>query len=460
MRDAIADGSGDMSNAVRDSVDGLAKVFASEQVRREFSPRGRGIADVLSAQADLSFVSKSGFVGGQQQFGEDVLAYGESIRKLSDRLKAGHISAEIYDSAITSINDAMGGVSGIFGDVDAQIGRIKNSGIALANAGIDAISFYFNDIAKQTKELNDRASIAGESIAKTTDAIGRMNSVSSVFAQSVGAVFSGKFAAGETFSGSAETDKAALISQAAGIAAQVLTTADAAKFAQQLASDQAFSGIGSSGLRDISLLLDGLKAFDPQSFESAFLRINNALITGSVTQEQYNVLFNTALDEFEGLGNSAGGAKSALGQLREAARNLADELLLGDKSILSVFQKTGEAQRQYNELIERARSGNATSGELSSGVNNLLDAQLNSASTKFEFDKTFANVVNDLRSIGQTPEDKRLEEQKKSNAELKAEIKQLREDLNAANVAIARSAAKTADVLDRWSVVGLPATEA
>jgi len=167
------------------------------------------------------------------------------------------------------------------------------------------------------------------------------------------------------------------------------------------------------------------------------------------------------LDVFKSMmADPAMSVSSAFSDLTEAARNLADELLLGDKSILSVFQKTSEAQRQYNEIIDRARSGNATSSELSSGVNNLLDAQLNSASTKFEFDKQFATVINDLQSIGQTAEDKRLEEQKKSMAELKAEIKQLREDLNAANVAIAKSTAKTADVLDRWSVVGLPATEA
>ena len=167
------------------------------------------------------------------------------------------------------------------------------------------------------------------------------------------------------------------------------------------------------------------------------------------------------LDVFKSMmADPAMSVSSAFSDLTEAARNLADELLLGDKSILNVFQKTSEAQRQYNEIIDRARSGNATSSELSSGVNNLLDAQLNSASNKFEFDKQFATVVNDLQSIGQTAEDKRAEEQKKSMAELRAEIKQLRQELNAANVAIAKSTAKTADVLDRWSVVGLPATEA
>lgn len=166
------------------------------------------------------------------------------------------------------------------------------------------------------------------------------------------------------------------------------------------------------------------------------------------------------LDVFKSMmADPAMSVSSAFSDLTDAARNLADELLLGDKSILNVFQKTSEAQRQYNEIIDRARSGNATSSELSGGVNNLLDAQLNSASTKFEFDKSFASVVNDLRSIGQTAEDKRAEEQKKSMAELKAEIKQLRQEMNAANVAIAKSTAKTADVLDRWSVVGLPATE-
>lgn len=460
IRDAIVDGSGDMSNAVRDSVDGFAKTFAQEQARLSRAPRGRGIANVLSAQSDLSFVSAAGFSGGQKQFGRDVLAYGEAIRRLDDRLSDGQITLTEYDGAIAGLNDVMGGAAKLFGDVESQFERIKNSGLALASSGINAIGFYFNDITKQVAELNKQAAESGLAIAQTTDAIGRLESASFVFGQSVSAVFSGNAAAGISFAGSPETDKAALIGQAAGIAAQVLTTADAAKFAQQLASEEAFSGLGNTGLRDISLLLDGLKAFDPASFENAFLRINDALITGAVTQEQYNVLFNTALDEFEGLGTSAGGAKSALGQLREAARNLADELLLGDKSILNVFQKTSEAQRQYNEVIERARSGNATSSELSSGVNNLLDAQLNSASTKFEFDRQFATVINDLQSIGGSAEDRRLAEQKKSTEELKAEIKKLREDLNAANVAIAKSTAKTADVLNRWSVVGLPATEA
>lgn len=150
---------------------------------------------------------------------------------------------------------------------------------------------------------------------------------------------------------------------------------------------------------------------------------------------------------------------TAFNDLRSAALKLADDLLLGDKSILSVFQKTGEAQRQYDDMISRARLGDATSSELSSGVNNLLDAQLNSASTKFEFDRQFATVVNDLRSIGETKEDKRLAEQAKSMAELREEVRKMRADLNAANNAIAKSTAKTADVLDRWSVVGLPATE-
>jgi hypothetical protein len=460
IRDAIVDGSGDMSNAVRDSVDGFAKVIAREQARISRAPRGQGIAGVLSAQSDLSFFSAAGFAGGKKQFGRDVLAYGEAMRRLDDRLSDGQITLTEYDGAVAGLNDVMGGAAKLFGDVESQFERIKNSGLALASSGINAIGFYFNDITKQVAELNKQAAESGSAIAQTTDAIGRLKSASFVFGQSVGAVFSGNAAAGIDFDGSPETDKAALIGQAAGIAAQVLTTADAARFAQQLAGEEAFNGIGSTGLRDISLLIDGLKAFDPASFENAFLRINDALITGAVTQEQYNVLFNTALDEFEGLGTSAGGAKSALGQLREAARNLADELLLGDKSILSVFQKTSEAQRQYNEVIERARSGNATSGELSGGVNNLLDAQLNSASTKFEFDKQFATVINDLQSIGQTTEDRRLAEQKKSTEELKAEVKKLREDLNAANVAIAKSTAKTADVLDRWSIVGLPATEA
>jgi tape measure domain-containing protein len=473
IRDAIVDGSGDMSNAVRDAVNGFAKTIATEQARINNATRATGLAAVLSASADLSFAKQGGFTGGQFQFGRDVLAYGQAIEKLDAKLQNGIITADEYAGATIELERVMGANAKLLGDTEAQLRRINDASLRLAQAGIESIGFYFSDIAKQTEALNKQASQSGESIAKTTEAIGRLNSVSTVLSASAAAVIGGLKGSGpqgaaalaQELRAGSQTSKAQLIGEAASIAAQVLTTADAAQIAKKLAQDGAFEDVSSSGLRDISLLLDGLNAFDAASFENAFLRINNALISGSVTQEQYNVLFNTALDTFEGLNDSAGGAKSALGQLRDAARSAADELLLDrELSTLNSSQSLIEAQRQFSAILSRAQSGDTdAAGGLLGSARNLIGIARGSVSTQADYNVLFGRTVNQLRSIETIgpSRSQRLDVQPvvEELKLLRKEVNLLRQQNNSGNRENSRNASKTRKQLESWSVNGMPATE-
>ena len=473
IRDAIVDGSGDLSNQVRDAVSGFAGVMALAQARRNYDGGGVGLAGVRAARRDLNFTSASGFAGGRMQFGADVVAYGQAIDELGERLESGKITAEQHAAAMSEMNRVMGSNAGLLNDVEAQMERISKASYRLGKAGLESIGFYFNDLTKQTRALAQSASAAGEPIAKATEAIGRLKSISQVFGESAAAVVDGFGGAGkrgaailaqESRPGS-KTSRALLIAEAAAIAGQVITTADAARFAQKLASDKAFADTSTSGLRDISLLLDGLSAFDPQSFENAFLRINEALASGRINEQQYSTLFNTALDAFEGLDDAAGGVKGAFGQLRDAARSLADELLLDEGlSTLNSRQSLVEAQRQFDVLMARAKGGDASAaGELSGTSRDLLRIARDSVSNKADYDFIFGKTVAELRDLeGVGPvNSSRLDVQPvvEELKLLREEVKRLREENNQGNRSVASGTTRTRRKLEEWSANGMPATE-
>ena len=473
IRDAIVDGSGDLSNQVRDAVNGFAGVMALAQARRNYDGGGVGLAGVRTARRDLNFTNASGFSGGRMQFGADVVAYGQAIDELNERLSNGKITAEQHASAIEAMNKVMGSSAQLLNDSAAQMERISKASYRLGQAGLDSIGFYFNDLTKQTKALAQAASVAGEPIAKATEAIGRLKSISQVFGESAAAVVDGFGGSGkrgaailaqESRPGS-KTSRALLIAEAAAIAGQVITTADAARFAQKLASDKAFADTSTSGLRDISLLLDGLSTFDPQSFENAFLRINEALASGRINEQQYGTLFNTALDAFEGLDDSAGGVKSAFGQLRDAARSLADELLLDEGlSTLNSRQSLLEAQRQFDVLMARAKGGDAgAAGELSGTSRDLLRIARDSVSNKADYDFIFGKTVAQLRDLeGVGPiKSQRLDTQPVVDELklLREEVKRLREENNQGNRSVASGTTRIRRKLEEWSANGMPATE-
>ncbi len=474
IRNAIVDGSGDLGNTVRDAVDGFAKTMATEQSRLKNAPRSEGLASVLSAGADLSFVSQGGFANGKFQFGRDVISYGQAIDKLDARLRDGSITVAEHTGAMSKLNDAMGGNARLLGDTEAQMSRIAGASMGLAQAGLGSIAFYFSDIRKQTAELAQAASEAAEPIAKATEAIGRMKSISTVFGASAAAVLGGLQGAGELGSSmlasearaGSQTNKAMLVSAAAGIAAQVLTTADAANLARKLSTDAAFANTNDAGLRDVSLLLDGLKTFDAQSFENSFLRINDALAGGKINEQQYSTLFNTAMDIFEGVDDSAGGVKSAFGQLRDAAKSAADQLLLNkDLSTLDSQQSLTEAQRQFDALMVRVNGGDAgAAGELSGSSSNLLRIAQDTSTNRVDYARIFGSTVASLRGVESLSPSNNLRLDNQPIVDqlvlLRKEIEQMRIESKAASTAIATNTSKTTDTLNRWTVVGLPATEA
>ena len=468
IKDAIVTASGDTSNSIRDAVSGFARTLAVNQSLRRNFPTGDGIPGVLAAQRNFNNARFSGVANGREQRGADVVAYGQAIDELNERLDEGKITAEQHARAIGELNRFADDAVDLLNDTAAQLDRINKASLGLAKEGLSSIGFYFNDLKKQTKQLAEAAAEAGEPIAKATEAIGRLNSVSFVFGKSAKAVIDGFKGAGDkgifglnaARKENSTTSKAQLISQAASIASSVITTIDAANVAKKLSSSSAFADESNRSIRDISLLLDGIKAFDPESFEVAFLRINNALAQGTINQKQYNVLFNSALDTFEGLDGAAGGLKSAFGQLKEAASSLANDLLLDQKfTTLSPDARLKEAERQFNDVINRAKSGDGSAtGLIDRAAKTLLETGQIALSNQTDL---FTFVQARLREVGNDGQKQRLEVDENILKQLETMNKRL-DDQQKVNTQLTAQVAsinlRSTETLERWEKVGMPAT--
>lgn len=249
---------------------------------------------------------------------------------------------------------------------DEQLRRIAEARDELAREAQAQVRDVFGQIAKGVAELDAAAREAGDPIAKLTDAIGRMNSISQLLTDGLTASSAG-------FQASGMGQNAFLVSEAASIAAAVLTTQEAKAAAQAL-------GV----TRDTALLVEGIRAWDVQSFENSFMRLNNALNTGAITQVEYTKLYNYGLDVFEGLTDAAGGARSAL-------RELADNLRLDETlSALSLPQRLAEAQRQFG--------ANMTD----STARMLLGLQKDTATSQADYNRSFYGTIGRLEAP-QTP---------------------------------------------------------
>ncbi|WJJ93449.1 hypothetical protein [Neopusillimonas aromaticivorans] len=363
LTNAVVEASGDMGYAVRDSVYQAMLGVAQQDVYSQFASQGPGLADIRYAQQQAGFASQAGWVAGiGMQFGADVVAYGNAVDKLSGRLRSGQITTEQYESAVDALNRAMPTAVELLGDTEAQLQRMADAAHAVAMAGARSIDHYFGELRKMAQELEKTE----EPINKATAAIGRMSSWVSAFGESAQA-------AGEY---SKRTEQSALIAQAAGIAAGVLTTADARKAAEELAKDAAFAGVEGAALRDMSLLVDGIKAFDPDSWERSMIRMSDALGQGVIDEGQYAALFNYSLDVFEDTARTTQQLEQSFDRLRDAAGSLADELLLDrDLTTLSFGQQYAEAQRQYQEVMRRAMSGDVdAAGDLDRVTRNFWSA--------------------------------------------------------------------------------------
>lgn len=409
IRDAIVEASGTVgSYVVRDSVDAFARTLAEIQNVQGYQASGPGLASVYAAQRGLAAASTGGFVRGQWQMGADVVAYGQALDRLDAALTSGKITATEYEGALSAMNNAAGGAAELLGDVAAQAERAASMQRELGRVGLASVNYYFGAIKQQAQDLAAAQSAAGEPIARATEAIGRMLSVSAAFGDSARAAISG-YGGEDTESrymlslmrqeGSSARD-ALLVAAAADIAAQVMTTQDAARVAQSLATQDAFADMTAAGIRDAALLLDGLSVYDPAAFERSFLRMNAALAAGDLTEQQYTTLYNKALDVFEGADEAARDLADSFKRVTESAIDLADALLRDSGvNTLTAGQTLEEMQRQYAESLAGAQANEAGAYSKYEAVTRaMLDRNL--YATTADYEAAFATAVRDSRVLG------------------------------------------------------------
>lgn len=366
---------GEASQALREALGPLASAVEKQQ---QGSIYGSGIAGVRAGRFALE----------QARADRTAAAYAETQARLNGALARGEITADEYAKAIATVSryaEAIGG----------EAERIEQARVNLGIAGASSVVGYLDAISKSVAGLNAAAREAADPVTQVSDAIGRLNSLATVLAEGVQAAADGG-SLGRGLLSTANAETALTIANAAAIAAQALTTSEAKRIAEDLAKQAAFDGASAEAIRSAAFLIEGVKAFDPASFEAGFMRLSDALIKGSVTQAQYDALFAEAMGTFQG---AAEGATSALGDLRKGVRSLADQLLVGEFSTLSDPMKLGEAQRQYRSALAAARGGTADAGAVQGAVDSLLNVGRSTVATEEEFRRLFGGVYAELRGM-------------------------------------------------------------
>lgn len=432
------------------ALSGLLEAVVDQYQNENMLPGGQGIASVQLAARNLRFASYNRGMPSAG-IGADVNAYGESLVNLSWLLKNGKITTEEYGSALAAANKLIGDNLVLVGDQAAQIERVNKAQESLRQAGLDSISYYFGEIGKSVEQLAVAAEAAKTPLALTVQSIGRLASLADVMAGSVAAA---------TYNG-ANTDNlsvvnADIVAKAAAIAASVMTTSDAAAAAKVLAEKQSFSGVGGTQLRDISMIMDGLKQYDSISFEATFMKLNNALAKGVVTQAQYQDIFQQSLAKYKGedVLSAAATATAQLTnnmvKLRDAMGSFADEILIDkSKTTLNPQATLSETMRQYEvaRAVAMSAPDDTSITRFKAVANQLLD--VNKYSTQAEYNAAFGKIYGDARnmedlgarSAGQSREQQIIDQLEDVNGRLD----NLQDVLLAALVQIAKNTKDTAN---------------
>ena len=513
---------------------GVIDSVVNSQLTDRYSPRGPGVASVAYAQANYESASETKYVNGRLVMGSRAIALAEGLEKLERAFSAGKITVVDYNQGLDVLHKTLGDTIPDINDSRLAAGA---AAMQVAFAGMSSVSYYFGQIGEEVSRMAAAAKAAAEPVALVSGSIGRMNSAMSVFQQSASAWMGGALgmmgAAQEIISSDSATDNqidaarellgqgdairtealkegsqyraAVLVSRAAGIASSVLTTQSAADAAKKIADKASFAGVGATKLRDVSLLLDGLTAFDSVALEGVFNKLANALSTKQISEAQFIDLFNLSISTFT---DETKLLESEFGRLRDTVRSLADALLVGDLSTLNPGAKQAEAQRQYDETLAKARAGDEQAlGELDTVTRNLLSIGRLSAASAVEYATLFGTVIAQLRSVESSsaltlaskaaprlslpafasggyyegglalvgeagPELINFDrpgqvynsaKTSKINAELvaemqamRAEIASLRQENNAGNAAVINATKRSAKALEKWDADGLP----
>lgn len=338
---------------------------ALEGIRLDkYAASGQGVINVINARDQIGYQA-------------DLLTqYNRSLSSAAEALRLGIVTQDEYTGAIAKANEIL----------KDQVKTQDELATSLKQAGIDSIAFYFDQIGLSMERLNQAAEKAAEPLAVVTSAIGRFTSISDVFSLSANA-------AGDV-GGNAD-----LVAQSAKIAAQVLTTQSAAQAAKELAAKASFSGQSASQLRDLSLLIEGVKQFDPNSFEAGFLRISDALNKGTIDQAQYQDLFSASLNMFNGVESESTLLAKTMGDLRASMRGFADSLLIDkSKTTLSDSARMQEVMRQYDAAKIGAMTGDASSISLFQSLGSQLASKEN-YSSRAEANYGFSRVLADSEML-------------------------------------------------------------
>nr|WP_280189068.1 phage tail length tape measure family protein [Delftia sp. PS-11]KAJ8745431.1 phage tail length tape measure family protein [Delftia sp. PS-11] len=395
--------------------------------------------------------------------GEDLQLVARSIDTINQAFANGRITVQEAEAALEYLNATFGDLIPLLSDTAAQFGRAADAAAAQARAGITSLQGVFGQLSGIVAGMDEAARKANTSLSQATNAIGLLGSMSTEFgkaaAGSVDAAMSAigmyadaaalaqqkeEWGQADMYARSAQElrlqlpelraaeVRGKLVSDAAALAASILTTADAARAAKEL-EGKITLGEGQT-LRDLTLLVDGLGQYDNTAFYESFARVTDALGKGQITEAQYSTLFDYMVTTYQGVDQEAERAAQALAALQSAAGSLADELLLGDYSSFSAKDKAAEAVRQYDEVISAALAGgDVAQGELAKATNTMLQKVRDSTTDPLEMERRFGLTINQLRAVEKAPE---VSPEVKQLQALQKEVVLLRTELTKALAAV------------------------
>lgn len=418
-----------MGNALSYALHGVFVTAGKMLALRDFAPQGPGIASVIAARNQFAFDSdaKTYRVANKADesityYGKDIQAYKDGIESLNYALKTGRITQDEYASGMVIIDTVMKDAKELAGDLGAQLRRVGEDAQRLALSGMSSIGYYFGEISKAADALAVSAAAANTPLYQTETAIGRLTSLATVMGQSVSAVVDGLDAqidsiskqmlltqdegqqrtlAGQlkslqfdqahiTDSGSM-VGNAAVIAQAASAAAAAMTTQDAKNAAAALSGNAAFSGVGGNQLRDMSLLLDGIKQLDPASFEAAFTRLNDALIKGRVNTAQYQALFEHGLDVFNNGAKEMVSAAQKMADVVSGLKQKADEAMTALAA--SVNAEKNAAKTVYDDKVKQINAEKTAAVAIYDASTKAINGQIASVNKTVETTRTIVSTL-------------------------------------------------------------------
>jgi len=194
-----------------------------------------------------------------------------------------------------------------------------------------------------------------------------------------------------------------------------------------------------------------LKQFDARSFENSFMRMNDALNKGAITQEQYQDIFDQSLNTYQGLDASTKAVADAMEGLRKSMGGFADQLLIDkQKTTLTQAATMDELLRQYEVAKVAAMTGEASSvNKFQDLANQVLD--VNKYGSRAEYNAAFGAVYRDARNlenIGARQGENVVAELKNLNKSQTERIDKLEDALLSALVQIAKNTKGTVNTLE------------